>query len=354
MESFLRGRAAAQAEVEQEQQREERTMRQLVLKHEIDRLKLHDKLEEFQLKTAASGAQFDAMQGQPASKFATTIPQAPSGSLAPGVGMPNAASPEVVPTGPKPVTFPGLPSEVGGGSPSYTRTPQTLQEIVQAQIASELAKPYTLNPGDTRYVGGEVVGRGGPKLMGVPVGGLADEGTGKIVVPGPGRPKRGQSIAGTLNGKGAFAVFDPDTEKYTIGGVDVTGKFQPRPLASGTGQADKDRAFLFRKYTADVAAKTRQHAEAMRLYLKKLETAYGGKDEAGNPIGDPPEYVPQTFDEYEAEQPPTGTAPTAKGATTSVKQPADPLTAIDPATGTTYRFPTKEAAAAYKREKGIK
>lgn len=210
--AFFRGHEAGQQQQQHQQAMEDNKLRALVLKHELDRLKIDD-----QVRTRALAAQnLQFLHGQPAAdipsdEVTSHQPNLPSRSLAGMVsglqagaasnvtGAPAAENPGSRPAPDAQATAPethdvlhriarmvDIPGVPGLGVPGVSVRPQSLQDIVQAEIASKMAEPYTLNPGGVRMIGGMKIGEGGPAFHSVGAGGLAatEGGETKLVVPG--------------------------------------------------------------------------------------------------------------------------------------------------------------------------
>jgi hypothetical protein len=400
MGAFFRGHAAGQAEQEHQQALEDNKLRTLVLKHEIDRMKIDDQIRARDLATQ----NLSLLHGQPAAdipsdQVAGTQPNLPSTNTAAGAmtGLPNvianlvrnklgapaggdttagtlsapAAQDPMTGTNPittrvaRPVTIPGVPAL---GVPDTSVRPRSMEALIQAQIASKMAEPYTLAPGAVRKIGTETIGEGGPAFHAVGAGGLAattPNGETKVVVPGRAAPSRARTVSGMLNGHRAFAIFNPDTEKYTVDGRDVTSLFTPAPSAAETsaaGRADQQAWNRdYREYRAAVQDAARQHSDAMRVWLKKRDGAFlkdGVLVDADTeaPLGaTPPQYTPPSFEDWRASRrPANGTAARTPAAGRTVTQPSDPLQAADPDTGVTYQFPSKAQADRYRQARGIR
>lgn len=326
MSAFLQGHQFAQAESQHQQQLEENKLRTQVLKHEIERMKIDDQIRTRDL----AKSNLDLLHGQPAAdipsdQVTTQQPNLPSQSLAgvvnglvssrltgnmPGADASGAPPPTFTPapgaqdaaTGTNPVTanvarainIPGVP---GLGVPGVDVRPRSMEDLIRAQIATEMAKPYTLDEGARRFVGGQEIGRGGTKDVVVPRGGTLVNPERPLQPVAVGQPaaKRSRPVAGTLNGKPAFAVFDQDTEKYTVGGADVTDTFKPLPRASADAETQRQHMNDWREYTAQAAAAQRAHAEAFRAWQTKSATAMPGEEEPPPP---PPTF--QSFEEWQA------------------------------------------------------
>lgn len=153
------GVAERQAEEDRQRAQEDRKLQQQVLKHQIDRLKLQDALEN----RAAAMDQFKMLQGQPAQEVPVSAPQATSmpypGQVGEGPSM-GGGTGTVATTLPK-VTVPGI-EEIG--LPSVQLQPQSLQQLLQQRQEETLQQaflkrqePYTLREGDRRMVGDDMV-----------------------------------------------------------------------------------------------------------------------------------------------------------------------------------------------------
>jgi hypothetical protein len=387
VDAFMRGHAFAQAESAHEQQLEENKLRTQVLKHQIDSIKIEDQLRAREL----ARQNLELQQGQPNADLPqegvdqTNLPSRSLAGVVNGLiqarqglmttpGQDTAtgtnAAPSFTPAPAAQDTTPGtttvsrpaavnIPGVDALGVPGVSVRPRSLEDLIRARAQEELTKPYNLGPGEKRFVGGQVVAEGGRKLQPVGVGGLVDESNNQVVVPGrgaaPARP-----VAGVYNGQTVFGQPQPDGT-FTVNGQPAPG-FKPRPSAAEEDKPERDAQRQLTndrlRYNEDVSVAMRRHAEAYKAWQKKADTAVNGVDTAtGKPLGDEPTYTPPTFEEWQAAHPPAakgarGAKPAAGGKT--ITQPSDPLQAADPATGVVYRFPTPEAAAGYRREKGIK
>lgn len=249
MAAFLSGHQAAQAEKQHEQALEENKLRTMVLKHQMDGIKIENELRARSL----AKENLDLLHGQPeadipSDQVTTATPNLPSKSLAGVVqglfgghsqNMPDAtAAPEattpssaLVPeaqaaqpdTHPvtsrvvRPVNIPGVPSL---GVEGVSVRPQTLEAGVAARQRAELEKALY-----GKYAPGEVSPALGPtppagaKLTPVPAGGLADTSTGKVVVPGSGPTSefgQYQQIYAEGLGKKTFTELTPQEKAGVI------------------------------------------------------------------------------------------------------------------------------------------
>lgn len=223
---FIRGHQAGQAEQDHQQQLEDNKIRSMVLKHQLAGLKIEDQLRAREV----AKQQFDLMNNQPAADLPTDTtttaqPNLPSQNLAGVVnglvssrlsgnmgGAPDAtAAPAPAPTftpspaaqsvapgtnpvtttAVRPVTIPGV--DAIGDAPAVapvTIRPKSTEDLAAATVRAELAKAlnstYKVAPGEKVQLHGQTIAEGGPKLIGVPAGGLADASTGGVVTPGPG------------------------------------------------------------------------------------------------------------------------------------------------------------------------
>lgn len=134
------GLQARQAKEQQAQQAEDRKLQQQILKHNIDRLKITDLLEARKAAAETAGL----LQGTPGQVVPDSSPEGGT---------------KILPH--PPITIPGIPD---WNVPDATVQPQTAQEILQQirlkQIQDAQAKasePFTLNPGDKRFSGADVI-----------------------------------------------------------------------------------------------------------------------------------------------------------------------------------------------------
>jgi hypothetical protein len=351
MSAFLQGHQFAQAESQHQQQLEENKLRTLVLKHEIDRMKIDDQIRARDL----SKQNLDLLHGQPAADIpsdavTTATPNLPSRNLAGVVqGLIQGGQGQGVESGaPAPVTSstpPSMPSTIPapgaqapetlthpetamvpravqipgvdafGGAPAIPGVsvrPRSMEDVIRAQIAAEMAKPYTLKDDESRMLGNQVVAKGGGKKVIVPRGGtLVDENNpAQPLAVGQPAAKRSRPVAGTLNGKPVYAVFDQDTERYTVGGEDVTATFKPLPRASADAETQRQHMNDWREYTAEQAAKQKAHAEAFRAWQTKT-TANPAMPGEETPPPEAPAF--QSFEDWKAVNKPAGDAAAAKG-----------------------------------------
>lgn len=186
MGAFLKGRQVAQQEQEHQQALEENKLRAMVLKHQIDGLKIEDTLR----KRALQAQNLSMLQGQPEADLPTesvTQPNLPSKSYAGGMtGLPGvvsslidarnggAAGPSTMLSDTAQPTLPGTNTttrragvNISGvpewGVPDTMVRPRSAEEIIRASIAQKMMEPFTLGPDQERIVGGQVVAHGGPR-----------------------------------------------------------------------------------------------------------------------------------------------------------------------------------------------
>lgn len=239
-DAFLRGTMAGHAVREHNQQLEENKLRAMVLKHQLQALKVEDALRarDIALQNAS------ILEGTPESEIQPEpgVSTAPPGSLAPGVALPEA------PKRLAPVTIPGVSSpELGINIPPVQHRPRTLEELTRAAIAAKLREPVKLGQGETLALPltGEVLATGQPRLQPVGRGGLANPSTGEVVVPGtPPAAPRFQSKNVLLDGKPATVNYNPGTGEYQVNGAAISGdRVKPIPPASsGTAPGVKEDA----------------------------------------------------------------------------------------------------------------
>lgn len=114
------------------------------------------------------------LSGQPAQEITTAAPVAQPSTYPGQVGAFNANTPE----GPKQIEAPLPEQEISGipqlGVPATKIRPQSAQQLTrktraeeavkkQLDVEAKLNEPYTLNPGDRRMVGSQIIGEGAAK-----------------------------------------------------------------------------------------------------------------------------------------------------------------------------------------------
>jgi hypothetical protein len=357
--AFIRGHQAGQAQQQHQQAMEESKLQQMVLKHTLDGLKIQDQIRAREL---AKG-NFDLLHGQPAADLpsdavtsqtpnlpsrnlagvvqgliqggqgqgtepgapapvsSSTPPSMPSTIAAPGAQAPETLTHPETTMVPRPVQIPGV--EAFGGAPAVpgvSLRPRSMEDVIHAQVAAKLAEPYTLNEGARRFVGPQEVARGGSKPLVVGAGGTAvlnpDDPNSRVVTGGPGNSEfaQFQQIYAEQFGAKTFAALTPQQK---AGAIPAFTKMKQDPTLAGIRldaaemrrAADEARAEQtqhmndFRQYSGEIAQAQRKHAEAFRTWTEASKTAIGGKDAmTGKPLGDPPEYTPPSFDEWQAAQ----------------------------------------------------
>lgn len=169
---FISGVQAGQAELAHQQALADNKLRSLLLKHEIDRMKIEDQLRtrEIQMQN------LKLLEGQPEADLPGetnlgTLPRQQTGGLQPGFmtgmpGEPDQPQPQMASVGApaaqaeqpikriSPVQIAGVPEM--GISPVSIR-PRSLEELVAQSILQKLNEPYNLPAGAARYVGGRKV-----------------------------------------------------------------------------------------------------------------------------------------------------------------------------------------------------
>jgi len=353
MDSFLRGHAAGQAEKEHEQLLEQNKLHMLVLKHQIDGLKIEDQIRARDLakqnldllhgqpeadipsdavttqqpnlpSTNLAGMMTGLMRdrlsgtmGQPADASAAPSASAPPTSIAaPDAQAPTPGTNPVTNRVVRPITIPGVP---GLGVPGVSARPRSAEDLIRTMITTELAKPYTLKDDEKRMVGDRVVAQGGGKKVVVPPGGtLIDENnpTTPLATGGPGNSEFAQFQQLYAEGLGATSFKDL-TPAQKAGAIPAFTKMKQDPSLAGfrfdaeqMRRAAADEAHQRFGYSAEVASGWKKQAEAMKAWQKAHDSAVNGVDLATNePLGEMPTYEPPTFEEWQATHP----APSAKG-----------------------------------------
>src|ERR1041385_403862 len=184
--AFLSGRQAALAEQAHKDALEQNKLRAMVLKHQMDALKIED-----QLRTRDLARQnFELLHGQPAADLpsetvtqpqqiparqglAGLIPGLPSESPngVPAAPTPPTAGPMATPeqfttTGSRPRMFdiPGVP---GLNVPGVSVRPQSLEDLTQRAILAQLQKaaftPQRVGEGQKVVLNGQTIAEGGPR-----------------------------------------------------------------------------------------------------------------------------------------------------------------------------------------------
>jgi hypothetical protein len=351
--------------LEHRQQLEQNKLHMMVLRHQIDGLKIQDQLRAREL----AQQHLQLLHGQPAADLPsenvqTAQPNLPSQSLAGmmtnlianpnapgmnGAGPPTPAadvpaslpapqaqamSPGVHPMTmrrPLPVQIPGV-SEMG--IPGAAIRPQSLEDLLRAETMRKLAEPFDIAPGHRRMVGGAVVAEGAPEFRSVGAGGagyLDEQGQWHQVAPG-------RAPAG-----------EPTVTIRTMENGRLVTKVVPRSQAAGTYDTPLSGAYDPQRQTQ------RDYKAAQREWLAGQRGIE--RDEKGNIVlqgsGDPnapkPVFAFPSFDEWRATQRPAGTATgTPPSATTSADGRIVTLN------GRPFRFPTKAAADAFKKDMGLR
>lgn len=161
VDAFLRGHQAGQSEREHNDALEDNKLRRLVLKHQMDQMKIEDQLRQ----RAIALENVKLQEGTPE---ADLTPATTQGGVLPSTPVPGVPAAAQQPTRMAATQIPGVSSpELGINVPGVSVRPRTLEELTRAAIAAEMGKPYTLAEGGTRMIGGTVIGRGTPKLQDV-------------------------------------------------------------------------------------------------------------------------------------------------------------------------------------------
>lgn len=212
-ENFIGGFQAGQQSRRQREQderdQEERSLRQMLLKDQLNRLKTQDKVAEYKTKYGAADAQFNAQQGQPAVSFQTTIPEAGAGAIPGAPALSQGAQRETVPGSPKPIQYPGY-----DGGDGFSRQPQTMEEMLkrqaQVKISEAMSTPYNLPAGAVRKVGDTTIGENPKEVV----------------------PPSLQSVNRSVGGKPTTLNFNPKTGAYTDQSGQPVSGVAPIPPAS--------------------------------------------------------------------------------------------------------------------------
>jgi hypothetical protein len=177
MERFMRGRAGAQAEQEHAQALEDSKLRQKILKHEIDNLKINDELRgrevqrqnlEMMTGTPAADLPQEAMPHAP-NEPPTEQGVQPEGGLAGMVrsmmGGPMEQRQGAEGLQPVPMTR-AAAMPIGGvpewNIPGVSARPRSLEDLVHASMVQELNKVRNVNRGSSLFLGTQKIASGEP------------------------------------------------------------------------------------------------------------------------------------------------------------------------------------------------
>jgi hypothetical protein len=157
VEDFIRGLQAGQQQKEAQQaeadKAEDRSLRKMMLQHELRRLAIDEKMA----KRGLAKENFALVDGQPESAFPITDagfkPGGQPGSLN-GMALPGQSLQLQATRNVQPMEIPGV-EELGVGGVSMT--PRTMEEVVRAQTQAKLAEPFNLPSGGARFVNGQKV-----------------------------------------------------------------------------------------------------------------------------------------------------------------------------------------------------
>lgn len=203
--AFIAGHQAGDAHRQHEQALEESKLQQTILKHQLDALKIQDKVRARDM--AIQNGQLTS--GQPRASYA---PADFATEMVNSMGQ-SAGQPDLLPT-----QVPGIP-EMGVSGISLPR--QTLEQVIAAHEAGKLRelamKPLKVNEAERVIL----------------------PGTGQVIAEGAARtppPVQLQQKMVRLKGVGDVPVnFNPVTGQSFYNGQDVSGKITDIPNATGQG-----------------------------------------------------------------------------------------------------------------------
>jgi hypothetical protein len=380
MAAFLAGHQAGQAEKDHAQQLEENKLRMLVLKHQIEGLKIQDQIRARDL----ANQNFEYTNGAPAADIPSddvTTPgtppapglagvvsgllqarnvdgsPAPTASTPPTPALPQDAqtvlgTPPQTTRVPRSIDIPGVP---GLGVSGVSRRPRTMEDHVRARTQEKLADPYTLNEGDTRFLGTTPIAKGGARLQAVGAGGLYDPETKKKVVDGRAASPQHPQV---VNGR----VLDPSDP------TKVVANYPPQETPDGKTDREQRAKDLetqrtwerdFRQFTSDRASAEKHYVEQMKAFNEEASNravpGYQGLAE--------PQLPSLSFDDWRAQRDAKTPKPATPAASTQAAPgakadksgtSADDLTVTDPKTGRTFKAPDKKTADAARKAFGVK
>jgi hypothetical protein len=389
--AFLGGRQAALQEQAHAQQLKDNKLRAQVLKHEIDRMKIDDQL----LARQVAIDNFKILHGQPAAdlpqeqsqitpenvsphdlqgvlatlfgkRTSDVSPHAAPGPVDQG---PGASRPQVgsfTRSRPVSVPVPGIDAFNGAPAvPGVSLRPETAEAISDKQrIADILKARFTVHkPGDV-IPGIESEPPAGPEYKAVGAGGMAAVGPGGVrqVIGPAARPVRPAVVrpAVVRRENGGYDVVDMTpgpTQGKTIKSIPGAPKAPKAPtpaLANAEEQRQWQRARAeFEDFYKEAA---RNHADEVTQWNKQYAVPVPGITPPPEPKFDAPKWEDFAKENYgrTRDWKPSGAGDSGEPPKKAV-QPKDPLQVVDPENPThLWTFPTKEAADAYRKKKGIR
>lgn len=240
MGAFLRGHAAGQAELDHAQQLEQNKLRTMVLKHEIDRMKLDDALRADEITRNRAGlalGQESSDQAEPASPQAMPPSPGPTATTAPPAA--SEAPTESPAYGPFAKNYQAPPADVNAPAP-----PAAIADVVQGMVRSGMngaaAPPMPAAAQSMPAMGRQVVDPSGT-LLNLHQDDPVSPDHQPIATPGQGRQNLGdQSHQGM---QGAGHVWLPPIRIPELG-IDVPGQWFS---AKAAREEDSRRAIALKR-----------------------------------------------------------------------------------------------------------
>jgi hypothetical protein len=301
MGRFEQGKYFAQQEQIHAQAMEENKLRTLMLKHQIDGMKIEDKLRQ----RAIEAQNFEMMQGQPeASQPATTsynkrLPSTGSAGIQTGLpglvsgmiqsrnaeaGTPSPAMappPSSIPAPNAQAAEPGYeatrtrtPMKISGvpewGVPDTNIVPRSAEDIVRASIAQKLAEPRIIPRGGRLTVNGQTVAEGeapAPTRLDLAAKAVAGDKTAKATLDTAFPPRAGATGRNTprdvlLDGKPAQVLYDAQGNVTDLDHNPIRNAATRITRAPNQGSPTANR----RADQADAAASRAEYADFYRQW----------------------------------------------------------------------------------------
>ncbi len=350
-DAFVQGSLAGQAVQEHQQAMEENKLRTVVLKHQIEGMKIDDQLrardiarQNLSLMATQPGSDLpsDAVtsdqpnlpsrnlagvvtglirggqgidQGNAAPVTASSAPTMPGSLPAPAAQAEQPGTNPITTQVRRKVTIPGVDAFNGAPAvPGLSVTPRSMEDVIRAQVMAKQMEPYNLGEGQRRFVGSDMIAQGGSKEIPVPAGGRLYDPATKTTVAVGGAPNTEfgqfqQAYAGKF-GKTSFSELTPAQQ---AGVFPAFAKERRDPAIAAlagdriaTAKAARKDAEDLRLWSAAVSNGWKQHASDMAAWKVK---AQGTMSDTPPPE---PQYTPPSFDDWRAQR--DAAAPTASGA----------------------------------------
>lgn len=159
---LMLGRQQRRQQDEDVRDEEERKLRIDTLKFQQKQAELEGRYKAFERQRSAAEGQAQSLEGRDLSDLLKTAFVQPGQEVPTNAvtAMNQAGLPALATQERQQVQVPGSEEF---GIPGFSVRPRSMQELLQAQARAKFAEPYTLNPGDRRMVGYEMVAEGAPQ-----------------------------------------------------------------------------------------------------------------------------------------------------------------------------------------------